>query len=216
MSRYYTNYSQYLGAQKCCDLRGQGPQGPTGPTGESAVGQRGFTGPQGDTGFTGPTGRSCKGDTGPQGDTGAQGDTGPTGPSGVSTNSNSMIGGIASISGSATTSTTYFGAYVAGTTLDVVTTEANAITVIPYDCTVSNFYVYSSSSLSAGTGYQFTIRKNNSDTFIIATINSASQTASDTSNNASFSAGDILTISSNPSNTPTGTVIRWSCRLSSN
>jgi hypothetical protein len=53
MSKNYANYGQYLGAQRCCDLRGQGPQGPQGPTGPSAIGQRGFTGP---TGYTGPTG----------------------------------------------------------------------------------------------------------------------------------------------------------------
>ena len=48
MSKYYANYPQYLGAQKCCNLRvpGQeGPQGPTGPNG--GVGQRGWTGPTG-------------------------------------------------------------------------------------------------------------------------------------------------------------------------
>lgn len=70
MSRYYANYGQYLGAQRCCDLRGQGPQGDQGPTGASAIGQRGFTGPTGPS-VTGPTGRSCRGPTG---------DTGPAGP----------------------------------------------------------------------------------------------------------------------------------------
>jgi hypothetical protein len=38
MSRYYGNYSQYLGAQRCCDLRGQGPQGEQGPTGPVSIG----------------------------------------------------------------------------------------------------------------------------------------------------------------------------------
>ena len=66
MSRYYANYGQYLGAQRCCDLRGQGPAGPPGPTGASAIGQMGLTGPAGAS-VTGPTGRSCKGDTGPPG-----------------------------------------------------------------------------------------------------------------------------------------------------
>jgi hypothetical protein len=80
MSRYYANYGQYLGAQRCCDFRGQGPHGPTGPTGESAIGQRGHTGPTGPS-VTGPTGRSCKGDTGPTGPAGPAG--GPTGPQGV-------------------------------------------------------------------------------------------------------------------------------------
>ena len=38
MSSYYGNYSQYLGAQRCCNLKTQGPVGPAGPTGPAAVG----------------------------------------------------------------------------------------------------------------------------------------------------------------------------------
>ena len=66
MSRYYGNYSQYLGAQRCCDLRGQGPQGEQGPTGPASIGAVGNTGPTGPS-VTGPTGRSCMGPTGPTG-----------------------------------------------------------------------------------------------------------------------------------------------------
>lgn len=77
MSRYYANYPQYLGAQKCCDLRTRGPEGPQGPTGPASVGQRGWTGPPGQS-FTGPTGRGCRGPTGEPGPAG--GPTGPTGP----------------------------------------------------------------------------------------------------------------------------------------
>ena len=76
MSKYYSNYGQYLGAQRCCDFRGQGPSGPTGPTGQGPIGPMGFTGTTGATGATGANGRSCKGDTGP---------TGPTGPSSFNT-----------------------------------------------------------------------------------------------------------------------------------
>ena len=71
MSRYYGNYNQYLGAQRCCDLRGQGPQGPQGPTGPAAIGPIGNTGPAG-MGVTGPTGRSCRGPEGPTGPTGSK------------------------------------------------------------------------------------------------------------------------------------------------
>ena len=72
MSRYYTNYPQYLGAQKCCDLRTQGPVGPQGPAGPAGVGERGMTGPAGQS-LTGPTGRGCRGPTGEQGPTGPAG-----------------------------------------------------------------------------------------------------------------------------------------------
>ena len=70
-------YSNYLGAKRCCDLRGLGPQGPTGPTGG-----QGPIGPYGQTGPTGPGGAASNtGATGPTGITGPTGFTGPTGPS---------------------------------------------------------------------------------------------------------------------------------------
>jgi len=69
MSKYYRNYSEYLGSQRCCDLRGAGPMGVTGPTGPAAIGPAG-TGYTGSTGYTGPTGRGCRGETGPSGPTG--------------------------------------------------------------------------------------------------------------------------------------------------
>ena len=89
-----TNYSQYLGAKRCCDLKVQGPQGPQGATGAASVGPIGYqgatgvTGPQGATGVTGPTGaQGPAGTTGPsggaQGVTGAQGPLGETGLNGV-------------------------------------------------------------------------------------------------------------------------------------
>ena len=58
MSRYYSNYTQYLGSQRCCNLRTQGQSGPTGPTGPAGIGERGWTGPTGagSAGPTGPTG----------------------------------------------------------------------------------------------------------------------------------------------------------------
>lgn len=55
MSSYYGNYSQYLGAQRCCNIKTQGTQGPAGPTGPAAVGPMGSTGPTGYTGDIGPS-----------------------------------------------------------------------------------------------------------------------------------------------------------------
>jgi hypothetical protein len=76
MSGYYPNYSQYLGAQRCCNLNTGGPIGPQGPAGPASVGPRGVTGADGSTG---PTGRGCRGPTGEPGPAGV----GPTGPQGV-------------------------------------------------------------------------------------------------------------------------------------
>jgi hypothetical protein len=72
-----SSYSQYLGAQRCYQLNGLGPQGIPGNQGpRGAIGPQGNTGYTGPTGPTGPTGRSCRGSTGPQGPQGAQGTVG--------------------------------------------------------------------------------------------------------------------------------------------
>lgn len=70
MSKFTNSYSNYLGARRCCDLRGAGPPGPIGLQG--APGPRGPEGFTGYTGSTGPTGRSCLGSTGPKGPTGGK------------------------------------------------------------------------------------------------------------------------------------------------
>lgn len=82
MSRFFNDYNQYLGSQRCCNLRTQGNQGPQGPTGPAMIGPRGNTGPSGSVGETGPTGRGCRGPTGETGPSGGPiGPTGSTGPS---------------------------------------------------------------------------------------------------------------------------------------
>lgn len=57
----YQNYLGYLGAKKCCELRGLGPkgdQGATGPPGPIGIGEKGTKGDTGDTGPAGPAGTS--------------------------------------------------------------------------------------------------------------------------------------------------------------
>ena len=56
MSNYYSSYNQYLGSQRCCSIKTQGPIGPIGPEGPASIGPIGNTGPTGVTGFTGVTG----------------------------------------------------------------------------------------------------------------------------------------------------------------
>ena len=77
-----TNYSQYLGSKKCCDLKVQGPQGPQGAQGQSVIGGMGYQGSTGATGPQGATGRGCKGATGAQGYQGATGQNGSAGGNG--------------------------------------------------------------------------------------------------------------------------------------
>ena len=89
MSSYYGTYNQYLGAQRCCNLKTQGPVGPVGPAGPAAVGPAG-TGYTGSTGYTGVTGM-----TGPTGSTGPTGNAywDPSGVTGISYINDVYIGG---------------------------------------------------------------------------------------------------------------------------
>jgi hypothetical protein len=64
-----SNYANYLGARRCCDLRGLGPQGAQG-----AIGAYGPIGPIGAQG--------AQGNTGAQGAQGTQGSQGPAGTGG--------------------------------------------------------------------------------------------------------------------------------------
>jgi hypothetical protein len=76
----YVNYTQYLGAQRCCNFNKQGPVGPVGQQG--AQGPIGPAGVTGSLGPTGPTGKGCRGPTGPVGPIGSEGPRGPEGPTG--------------------------------------------------------------------------------------------------------------------------------------
>ena len=139
MSRNYIEYNQYLGARRCCDLRGQGPRGFEGPTGPAAIGEPGQTGPTG-PGITGPTGRSCKGPTG---------DIGPTGYTGPASIATSVIPLTYNGTNTATIPTQtapiqYYSLNMAG--------PANELTTITY-----------TTSLSAG--YKAIIFINGSDVF---------------------------------------------------
>ena len=83
MSNYYSNYNQYLGSQRCCNVRTTSTSGLRGPTGPSAVGKIGYTGPAGDAANTGATGYTgVTGSTGYTGYTGSTGYTGQTGSTG--------------------------------------------------------------------------------------------------------------------------------------
>jgi hypothetical protein len=69
---YYNSYTNYLGAQRCCNNNSAGAQGEQGAQGQGGpIGPKGMTGPQGSQGFTGATGST--------GATGTQGATGQTG-----------------------------------------------------------------------------------------------------------------------------------------
>ena len=117
----YVNYTQYLGAQRCCNLNKQGPIGPIGYTGSSGpIGPAGVTGALGPTG---PTGRGCRGPTGPGG--GPEGPTGPTGPTSQWTGNNpiSYTGDVAITGKLNVTGLTTLGTLSRGTPVTVTNTS---------------------------------------------------------------------------------------------
>jgi len=131
-----SNYTQYLGAKRCCDLKVQGPQGPQGYQGPASVGGMGYTGATGVTGPQGATGRSCAGPTGPQGPqgytgpsggpqgaTGATGAVGATGPTAITTAVTTISPGATITVPAQTTPLAYYSVTYAagGTTLSGIT-----------------------------------------------------------------------------------------------
>ena len=56
ITKNYSSYANYLGANRCCELRGVGPVGPAGAQGAQGAIGLGIQGAQGDQGSTGSTG----------------------------------------------------------------------------------------------------------------------------------------------------------------
>lgn len=131
--------------------------------------------------------------------------------------SSSMISGYVQNLDSA--NTCYFGIDVASFNgLTPSTTESSASTAIPFDCTLSHFYVYLSGNPGVGaSGYTFTVRKNGVNTLVANFMTGSTTFSSDVTDTVSFTAGDVFTIGSVPNVSPFGGVsARWSCRLTAN
>ncbi len=56
INKNFNSYANYLGAARCCELRGVGPVGPVGAQGAQGAIGTGLQGAQGDQGYTGATG----------------------------------------------------------------------------------------------------------------------------------------------------------------
>ncbi|HWO41311.1 MAG TPA: hypothetical protein VNO43_05865, partial [Candidatus Eisenbacteria bacterium] len=179
-----------------------GPEGPQGPPGPQ--GPQGATGPQGPAGPIGPQGPA--GPQGPQGDTGPQGPQGPEGPQGPSA---IVIGGgtgSSSLSGSATR-------FVPALLANVNSSEEAVNQVLPFNGTLSDFYVRLSGSPGGATSYSFTVRINGADTTLACTVSGAATSCSDTANSVQFSAGDLVSVKSVPSGSPSSRAMRWTAKL---
>ena len=177
MSSYYGNYSQYLGAQRCCNLKTQGPQGPAGPTGPAAVGPPGYTGSTGYTGMTGPTG--------PTGN--AYWD--PSGVTGISYINDIYVGGRSYLSGGITSITTS----------TLITISGTSITITGNNLKFNNFYLnYGSGSAATITTINFTTVPLNCD-YIIAvnTTDVGTLTFNPSSPNWLFNGGSTFVVPGN-------------------
>jgi hypothetical protein len=128
-----------------------------------------------------------------------------------------MIGGY--VGNIKRANTTYFGIYFASTTDQATTNENDTYSVIPFNSTLSNFYVRLNANAGVtGSSYTFNIRKNNVATSVTTTISGLTNTGSDLIHSVTFTSGDIFSISSVPSVTPQPTdnlEVRWFARLTS-
>lgn len=112
--------------------------------------------------------------------------------------------GVSAVAGS----TTAYGGFVNGSFV-TVTSEYQRIVQIPYNCSVSNFYISKNASGASGT-LVFTIRKNGIDTALTITCaaGSAAGIYSNTSTIVSFSAGDVISFKIvNNSTTSSGSIV---------
>jgi hypothetical protein len=101
-------------------------------------------------------------------------------------------------------STTYFGFWFAGVDNGQVigkanTTESAVQEQVLFGGTVNAIRIrLNAAAGAAGTGYTFTLRKNGVDTAVTCSITGTATTCTDTAHSASFSAGDLFSISAVP------------------
>jgi hypothetical protein len=149
-----------------------------------------FVGPAGEEGPTGGTGAT--GPTGPTGATGSVGATGPTGKTGGPGQTVLVLGGgsVVPVNPGSTLYEPLFHGNV-----DAI--ETNVAQPLPVGGELSAFSVRLATPLAAGSQMTFTVRKAGmSDTAVTCTVTAASSTCADSTNTATFSAGDQLVIKS--------------------
>ena len=96
------------------------------------------------------------------------------------------------------------------------TDEEATVTRVLTPGTFQNFYADLSGSPDNGVGtqsYTFTVRKNKADTTITCAVSETATTCNDTANSFSVVAGDVISVSSVPANTPTVRVIAFGARF---
>ena len=94
----------------------------------------------------------------------------------------------------------------------VTTIDETVTCIIPFRCSISQFSVeLTTTTPGTGKSFAFTLMKNGVATSVTVTISDANLTASDSTHNVVFEAGDTICIRSVPSGTPGAPAnIRWS------
>jgi hypothetical protein len=221
-----SNYTQYLGAKRCCDLKVQGPQGPQGYQGLAAIGPMGYQGLTGTQGYQGATGRGCAGPTGSQGQvgatgipgspggaqgatgatgdvgaTGAQGYTGATGAQGYTgaTGSQGATGAQLLIAGSTANATFYptFVQYTGATAYYPF--FVNGATGFTYNPGTNTLTTNSISGINGATGLNL---QYNGVTKLTVTTNGVQETQLTTQGTATFTPGGSIGLSIFSTNVP--------------
>lgn len=184
----------------------QGAQGLQGSYGNN--GAQGYTGAQGNQGY-----RGYQGYSGIPGENGLQGAQGYQGDSGSTINSHSILfGNSTNIKNDRIT---YCSVFNNNCAVDEMENKIGML--VPLNCILSNLYVVLDQNIPEFSSYQFTIRKNNSDTLLSVVIDQNQYSAFNIINNVSFNAGDIFSISITPynSNLLDNLSVKWSCKLTS-
>lgn len=88
------------------------------------------------------------------------------------------------------------------------TTENDVSLVMPTSGTLSTLYASHFPVASSGTGYTLTVRKNEADTSLTTVIGEGSANNNDTTHSFTFVAGDRISVSCVPYNSPTATIVQ--------
>lgn len=160
------------------------------------TGATGLTGPQGIVGPTGPTGL-----TGPTGATGVSGTNGTNGANGVSR----VLGFAGTV---ARNTTNYFSTGTSNST------ESSVQIDYPTAEVMSNFSIHVGVAPGGVTSYAFFVRIAGVNSALTCVITGAATSCTDITHTASFTAGQLFSISSVPTSNPTAPgTITWSSQL---
>jgi hypothetical protein len=92
--------------------------------------------------------------------------------------------------------------------------EAAVDQAMPAAGTISNLRVRLSGAPGAGTSYTFLVRKNGVDTAVTCTVSGTATECSDLANSIAFSAGDLISVRSEPTSNPAARTMRWTATFS--